>query len=468
MFDSSFFIFSLPVIFFLYYFLPIRLRNYILLISSILIVSQFGAFCVIICFCVTLFIFFIAILMEKVKSRKLLLYLAISLIIGGFILIRLQLNNLYLFLYAAGYSYYSFQCISYLLEVYYGRFRVEKNFIKFLLYTFFFPKFASGPIEKPLFLKQLECNNNPFNYFLVISGLKLMLIGYFKKLVVANRIDSVTVSVFNNISNASGLDLAFSMILYSFEIYADFSAYADLAVGTGMIFGLKLSRNFDKPYLSRSITEFWRKWHITLSQWARDYVFLPLAYRTINFLKVFKLSLNTKEYIAYVLSSLLTMTIIGIWHGFKLGFLIWGVLHGIYLSMGRLTKLIRQRYQLPLKKSQIYKVTAVICTFSLITFSWIFFKFNDFYTAIIVLEKIILTFSGQLTSSTYLLRLNAGFYIMMLFLLLLIFSEIFESQIKKYFYTLPLVLRWFGYAVLIVFILTFGVFEGNTFIYIKF
>jgi hypothetical protein len=136
--------------------------------------------------------------------------------------------------------------------------------------------------------------------------------------------------------------------------------------------------------------------------------------------------------------------------------------------MGRLTKLIRQRYQLPLKKSQIYKVTAVICTFSLITFSWIFFKFNDFYTAIIVLEKIILTFSGQLTSSTYLLRLNAGFYIMMLFLLLLIFSEIFESQIKKYFYTLPLVLRWFGYAVLIVFILTFGVFEGNTFIYIKF
>ncbi|MGB9696384.1 MAG: MBOAT family O-acyltransferase [Ignavibacteria bacterium] len=468
MFDSNVFILSLPIIFFLYYLLPVSLRNYVLLISSILIVFQFGVVSVVVCVGVTLIVFFIAVLIEKAISKVLLLYSAISLIIAGFVLIRLQVGDSGLFLYATGYSYYSFQCISYLVEVYYGRYSVEKNLMRFFLYIFFFPKFASGPIEKPKFLRQLESNNKPFNYTLMMSGLKLMLLGYFKKLVIANRLELVTGNIFSNIKEASSLDLLLALILYSIEIYADFSAYADLAVGTGMIFGLNLARNFDKPYLSRSITEFWRKWHITLSQWARDYVYLPLAYKTISSFKRLKLSLNTKEHIAYVSSSLLTMIVIGLWHGFTFGFLVWGILHGFYLSIGRLTKSLRRRYQLPLKKTLIYKIGAVICTFLLVTFSWVFFRFNDFYSAITVLEKIVLLFTGQLFSVAHLLKFNAGFYIIMLFVLLLLFSEIFESQIKQYFYNLPLMLRWMGYAIFIIFILTFGVFEGNTFIYIKF
>lgn len=468
MFDSNIFILSLPLIFLLYYLLPVGMRNYVLLASSILIVSQFGVVSIIGCVSVALFVFFIAILIGKGISKRLLLYSAIFLIIVGFVLIRLQLNNSELFLYATGYSYYSFQCISYLLEVYYGRFKVEKNLLDFFLYLVFFPKFASGPIEKPKFLRQLESNDKPFNYTLVISGLKLMLLGYFKKLIIANRLELITSNILENIRDASSLDLLFAMFLYSFEIYADFSAYADLAVGTAKIFGLEISRNFDKPYLSLSISEFWRKWHITLSQWARDYVYLPLAYRSIRLFQQFKLSLNTKEHIAYVLSSLLTMLVIGLWHGFTLGFIAWGVLHGFYLSVGRLTKSLRQRYQLPLKKTLFYKVGAVICTFLLITFSWVFFKFNEFDSAITVLEKILLLFRGQLFSAFRLLRFNAGFYIVILFVLLLFISEIFESQIKRYFYNLPLVLRWMGYAIFIVSILTFGVFEGNTFIYIKF
>lgn len=444
------------------------MRNYVLLTSSILLVFQFGIFSVIVCISVTLLVFFVAILMEKAVSKRFFLYPTILLIIAGFIITRLQLDNSDLLLYAIGYSYYSFQCISYLVEVYYNRYGVEKNLTRFFLYIFFFPKFASGPIEKPKFLEQLECNDKPFNYTLVTSGLKLMLQGYLKKLVIANRLQSITGNIFGNIKDASGPDLLFALILYSIEIYADFSAYADLAVGTGMVFGLNLTRNFDKPYLSQSITEFWRKWHITLSQWARDYVYLPLAYKSITFFKKFKLSLNTKERITYVLSSLLTMIVIGLWHGFTVGFLVWGILHGFYLSVGRLTKPLRQRYRLSLKKTLIYKVSAIIYTFLLITFSWVFFRFNDFYGAITVLEKIVLSFTGQPLFTTHLLKFNAGFYVVMLFVLLLLLSEVFESQIKRYFYNLPLALRWVGYAIFIVSILTFGVFEGNTFIYIKF
>lgn len=468
MFDSSFYILSLPIIFVLYYLLPVGMRNYILLISSILIVLQFGVVTVILCSVITLIVFLIAILMDKLIAKRLLLYSGVFIIIGGFILIRLQLDNFKLFLYAVGYSYYSFQCIGYLIEVYYGRYRAEKNLMRFLLYVFFFPKFASGPIEKPKFLKQLENNNKPFNYYLVVSGLKLMLLGYFKKLIIANRLGSITGSVFANIKDASGLDLLFAMILYSFEIYADFSGYADLAVGTGMVFGLEVSRNFDKPYLSYNISEFWRKWHITLSQWARDYVYLPVAYRVVNIFNKFKLSLTAREHIAYISSSLLTMTVIGLWHGFTVGFLSWGILHGLYLSIGRLTRSLRKRYQRLLKRTLIYKVCAVVCTFLLVTFSWIFFRFDDFYNAVTVIEKIISLFSIQLFPATHLLKFNIGFYLAILFVLMLLFSEVFETQIKRYFYNLPVVLRWAGYAIFIVSILTFGVFEGNTFIYIRF
>ena len=246
-----------------------------------------------------------------------------------------------------GLSYLMFTVISYLIEIKRKTLLPEKHFGYFSLYLLFFPKIAQGPIERPQHLLPQLRQFHPFNYDMVVEGLKLMLWGYFKKLVVADRLAIYVNSVYNNSEQHNGTTLLVATVFFSFQIYADFSGYTDIALGSAKIFGFNLTNNFNRPYFATSVKDFWNRWHITFSQWLRDYVFLPLAFSLSNRMKKQSyFSVATEKWI-YLIAIMVTFIICGLWHGEGWNYLIWGVLFGVYLTWSnwteKLNKNIRKR-----------------------------------------------------------------------------------------------------------------------------
>jgi D-alanyl-lipoteichoic acid acyltransferase DltB (MBOAT superfamily) len=232
-----------------------------------------------------------------------------------------------------GLSFFIFTILSYLIEIKRGTINAERHLGKFASSLLFFPKIMQGPIEKPgnIFPQFMEEKN--FNYDMVVEGLKLMLWGYFKKLVVADRLAIYVNTVYGNYEHHSGISLLVATIFYSFQVYADFSGYTDIALGSAKVLGFNLTNNFNRPYFATSIREFWNRWHITLSVWLRDYLFLPLAFffsRKMN--KTKYLGLAVEKWI-FLFASIITFAVCGIWHGEGLNFLIWGLLFGIYSQL---------------------------------------------------------------------------------------------------------------------------------------
>ena len=271
-------------------------------------------------------------------------------------------------IFPLGLSFFTFQSVSYIADVYTKKISAEKNPLTVALFVSFFPVISSGPIQRAgNLIPQLKATHT-FDYDNATDGMKLFAWGMFKKLCIADRIAVYVNFVYGNTSDCSGLALLLATVLYSFQIYCDFSGYSDMAIGCAKFFGFDVGKNFDHPYLSKSVGEFWRRWHISLSSWLRDYVYIPLGGSRVALPRIY-------------LNLIVTFLVSGIWHGSSWNFVIWGLLHGAYQCAGRALK--------PgLEKAKIPAFIKIAVTFCLVTFAWIFFRTSSLAEAVDVIRGI--------------------------------------------------------------------------------
>ena len=266
-----------------------------------------------------------------------------------------------------GISFYTFQTLSYVIDVYRGDLTAERHFGYYALYVSFFPQLVAGPIERPEnLLPQLRADHK-FNRNDTAAGLRLMLTGFFKKIAVADLCAAYVVPVFSEPERANGMSVILAAVLFAFQIYGDFAGYTDIAIGCARVMGIKLMKNFDRPYTAESIKEFWARWHISLSSWFRDYLYIPLG--------------GNRCSKARHLCNLMTVFLVsGLWHGAAWTYVIWGALHGFYQVVGILTKKLRSGIYDRLRidrDSRAARLWRRGVTFVLVTFAWIFFRANS-------------------------------------------------------------------------------------------
>jgi len=364
-------------------------------------------------------------------------------------------NNTLLINIAAplGISYITFQAIGYLIEIKRGNQPAEKHFGHFATYLLFFPKIIAGPVERAHhFLPQLK-EVKTFNYEYFTAGAKQLLWGLFKKIVIADRLAIYVNAVFNNYEHHSGITLFVASILYVFQIYADFSGYTDMALGFAKMLGFDLMPNFNRPLLAKSVTEFWRRWHMSLSTWFADYFYNPIA--------IEKRDWGTW---AVIYASFVTFTVLGFWHGANWTFIVFGFLQGLILSIEIFTR--KQRKNMRKKIPQWLNDSAgILFTFGYFAFASIFFRADSVTDAFNIIQKI-LTFSGPLftDSTSMLMFLFLGiFYLTVYEFKKEFFDNRFTLSNNKYW-----LIRNGYYCLLIAIILETAVFDGGEFIYFQF
>ncbi len=377
---------------------------------------------------------------------------------------QLEISTLNIIL-PVGISFYTFQTLSYTIDIYRNKLKPTKNALAFFSFVAFFPQLVAGPIERASHLLPQFYKLNKFNYNQVKSGFLLIAFGLFKKMVIADRAAIIVNQVYNNPADYSGVEIIIATVLFAFQIYCDFSGYSDIAIGTARTLGFDLMKNFDSPYFSKSITEFWHRWHISLSTWFRDYVYIPLGGSKNGKYKTYK-----NLFIVFVVS--------GLWHSAAMTFIIWGAIHGAIIVLEKATKKVRFNIYSKIglgKKSISSNLLFSIITFSIVCFAWIFFRANNFEDALILISKISLeNFTILFTDQLYNLGLGKNELIILLIAIisLLGFEVIHKRKnVVNLLREQPLFFRWVFYSIIIFTIIIFGVYGDNDtsqFIYFQF
>ncbi len=354
-----------------------------------------------------------------------------------------------------GLSFHTFQAMSYTIEVYRGNQKAEQHFGIYALYVMFYPQLVAGPIERPQNLLHQFRQPHYFDAERVSAGLKLMVWGLFKKLVIADRLGIVVDSAYNNYEQSSPLALFIATIFFSFQVYCDFSGYSDIAIGTAKVMGYDLMINFKRPVLAKSAGEFWKRWHISLSTWFKDYLYFPLGG---NRVKLPRLCFNL----------MVVFLISGLWHGANWTFVIWGGINGFYLVFALLTQKYRDwiwnKTGIPSFK-KLNLVINIVTTFTLIGFSRIFFRSENIQQAVAIIKKVF-TFKGSLGEMNTVMLTYSCFAILFL-LAVEIRREFFPSSFSLTYHK-KFAVRNLYYAVLVLLILLVGVYDGGQFIYFQF
>ncbi len=352
-----------------------------------------------------------------------------------------------------GISFYTFQTMSYTIDVYRRKLEPTKDFIAFSAFVSFFPQLVAGPIERATNLLPQFYHKRTFNYTSAIDGMRQILWGLFKKIVIADNCAQFSNTIFNNSDDYSGSTLIVGVVLFAFQIYGDFSGYSDIAIGTSRLFGFNLMRNFAFPYFSRDIAEFWRRWHISLSTWFRDYVYIPLGgsqgTRRMNVRNIF---------IIFIVS--------GFWHGANWTFIVWGALNAVYFLPLLLRSRNRQHLDIVAQGKffpTIKELSAVMATFALTLLAWIFFRADNISHAFSFISTII---SPSLFSIPEILPKKI-FLLISVFILIEWLGRENEFALAKLGLTWKRPLRWAMYYVLIIVILTFAG-KPQEFIYFQF
>ena len=350
-FNSLAFLIFFPTVTALYFLLPRKLKWPMLLIASYYFYAFYQPRLLFLIIATTLVSYLFALVVERSKSRGVKrLSLAVTLIVClgvlfffkyfGFAfdtvkslaeLFGVRMGDVTLKLVLpVGISFYTFQTLSYVIDVYRGNIKAERNFFFYALFVSFFPQLVAGPIERPDALMPELREPHSFSWDNATRGLKYMALGFFKKVCVADCISVYVDSVYNNPEGASSLGVIIATALFSVQIYCDFSGYTDIATGAARIMGIRLMKNFDHPYMATSVKEFWSRWHISLSSWFRDYLYIPLG--------------GNRRGRARTLVNLFVVFIVsGLWHGASFTYIIWGAMHGVYQIVGKLTSPMRQR-----------------------------------------------------------------------------------------------------------------------------
>ena len=356
-----------------------------------------------------------------------------------------------------GISFYTFHGLSYVIDIYYNRIKPEKNFIEYAVFVSFFPLLVAGPIERATHLLPQIKKKRTFNYANAVNGLRQILWGLFKKVVIADQCAEYANLVFNNSGDYSGSTLLLGALAFTFQIYGDFSGYSDIAIGTARLFGIDLLKNFAFPYFSRDIAEFWRRWHISLSTWFRDYLYIPLGgSKGGTWMKV------RNTFIIFLVS--------GFWHGANWTFLVWGFLNALYIMPSIVYRtnrnnldIVAQGKSLPTAKEFLQ----MMVTFALTVFAWIFFRAENIGHAFSYISEI---FSRSITDMPY---FEKYLYAMRTFLILLVFMAIEWQGREQHFAIEKFGLRWkppLRYTMYYAFIIAIIWFSGKAqaFIYFQF
>lgn len=481
LFNSLTFLVFFVVVTGLYFLLPHCFRWFLLLLASCFFYMFFKPVYILILFGTIIIDYYAGIKLEEIqdqKKKKFFLILSLIANIGVLVvfkyfnfinenisqvLVHVGVQNPIPFLkilLPIGLSFHTFQAMSYTIEVYRGNQKAERHFGIYALYVMFYPQLVAGPIERPQnIIHQFRIQHN-FEYANVSAGLKLMLWGFFKKLVIADRLAIGVDEVYNHLDSYTGIALILATVFFSIQIYCDFSGYSDIAIGAAKIMGFTLMVNFNRPYASRSISEFWTRWHISLSSWFKDYLYIPLGG---NRVKVSRLYFNL--FIVFMIS--------GLWHGASWTFIIWGALHGIYLIFALITKNIGVRisdFFKKLKLSFLVNAFNIGFVFALITFAWLFFRAKTTHDAFYVVKHLLDIHSINMAKDIY---LNNGqdFFVTSIFVIF--FMEVVQyinSNYRNLLFKHPSVIVRWGFCIsLIIMICVFGVYHNDSeFIYFQF
>src|SRR5690554_1823500 len=346
-----------------------------------------------------------------------------------------------------GISFYTFQTLSYTIDIYRERLEPTKNWLSFFTFVAFFPQLVAGPIERASNLLPQFFKIYNFNYEAFKSGMLLIAFGLFKKMVIADRLAIVVNEVYNNPTEHSGQDLIIATVFFAFQIYCDFSGYSDIAIGIARTLGFKLMKNFDTPYFSTSITDFWRRWHISLSTWFRDYVYIPLGgSRKGNYRMYFNL------FLVFVVS--------GLWHGAAITFIIWGAIHGIIIvvekALSKTSFRINRNHFLP-------KIFFGLFTFAIVCFAWIFFRVNSFADSVYIVNNLFnFNFEGWSIYNLGLPSHEFDFAIIAI-LLLLIFDAIHRKyNALRLIDKSNMIVQNLAYTIIIFSIVIFGIYGNDS------
>lgn len=365
-----------------------------------------------------------------------------------------------------GISFYTFQTLSYTIDVYNNKTTAQKHLGVFAVYVSFFPQLVAGPIERSNHLLPQFFKKHDFNYLRVKAGFQKILWGFFKKIVIADNLAILVDGVYNNVDNYSGLTLIVATIFFTFQIYCDFSGYSDIAIGTAKVMGFELRENFKRPYFSKSIREFWQRWHITLSTWFRDYVYIPLGgNRTVKWKWYYNL--------------IITFLVSGLWHGANWTFVIWGALHGSFLIFAIIFAQPKEKINQFIKNRNIFlnKIFDVSITFILVAFAWIFFRSNNINDAIYVISNLNFNVTELLNLDELSMQFRGlGLFkediikCMFLILMLCLYSTYERSEdVWKKLQKKPRWIRWSIYYILVYGILFVAPHSNvNNFIYFQF
>ena len=469
-FNSFNFIILFPILFLLYYAIPAkynRLRDIFLLVVSYLLYLQWKPIYALILLGITFVTFISAIAIEHSKNAKLILTIGviISLLPLAFfkyfnfvndtisetlalIGLKFKLSGLN-WAIPIGISFFTFQALGYLWDVYYKRQKAEHDFLSYALFVSFFPSILSGPINKAtLVIPQIKIIRPYFDYSKAVEGLKMLLWGMFMKVVVADRVALYVDTVLPNYMHYTGISCFVASIFYTIQIYADFAGYSLMALGVGKTLGFELTENFRRPYFAYSITDFWRRWHISLSTWLKDYVYIPLGGSRCS---------KVRNY----WNILVTFLVSGIWHGANWTFIVWGLIHGLFQIIEKMTGQQKCVY------GWFGRTIKIAITFLLVNFAWIFFRMPTLSDACGVVGRI---FDLSLPLKLYMSPLpHPPFMLLGVSLLLAkdIRDEFFSNRMLLMNNKNRLV-RWVTYTALIVFILSSGVFSSDQFIYANF
>lgn len=402
LFNSLQFAVFLPIVFFLYWFVTnksLKAQNILLLVSSYFFYACWDWRFLFLLVFSTLLDYYTGIKMAEAKDqhmKKFWFWLSISVNLGFLGIFKYynffaasfaesishlgyQVNPWTLkVLLPVGISFYTFHGLSYVIDIYKDRIKPERNFIDYSVFVSFFPLLVAGPIERATHLLPQIQKKRTFDYARAVDGLRQILWGLFKKIVIADQCAEYANMVFNNSADHSGSTHVLGAIFFAFQIYCDFSGYSDIALGTARLFGIELLRNFAFPYFSRDIAEFWRRWHISLSTWFKDYLYIPLGgSKGGTWMKV------RNTFIIFLVS--------GFWHGANWTFIIWGFLNALYIMPSILLNTNRNNLEIVAKGQILPSLRdffSILITFGLTVFAWIFFRASSFGSAISYIGKI--------------------------------------------------------------------------------
>lgn len=483
-FNSWEFLLFYPIVALLYFALPKRSRWIMLLIASYFFYLCYQAELIFLIVATTLVSWIASIIIERTDKRALKrLCLTVTLVVcfgvlffykyfdflAGSVVSLIELCggtpspvelNLLL---PVGISFYTFQTLSYVIDVYRGEVKTERNFFFYALFVSFFPQLVAGPIERPDNLIPQLKEAHKFSRDNFVKGGKHMLVGFFKKVCVADFISVFVDSVYNSPNEATSLGIVIATALFAVQIYCDFSGYTDIAIGCARIMGIKLMKNFDHPYTATSVKEFWSRWHISLSSWFKDYLYIPLGG-------------NRRGKARQIFNVMVVFLVSGLWHGAAWTFVIWGALHGVFQVIGTLTWKSRNRLleRIGLSKdSGCVVLVRRITTFLFVDFAWLFFRANSMSDAILLLKKLFGGWGDSVSLTLDKMELGTVAILMTVLLILTLYMidkmlSYDDSPDGSAVLTRGGSFVWFIWAVMFIWVLLLSKGMSSTFIYFQF